>query len=85
MSTVDVIRAWKDREYRQGLSQAQQDALPSHPAGFIELPESELSHVAGGATQQLATIGCCHGFTTDWAACAASLAAGTTCVFIRLP
>jgi mersacidin/lichenicidin family type 2 lantibiotic len=47
MLSEDVIRAWKDREYRQDLSQAQQDALPVHPAGVIELTGDDL-HAVGG-------------------------------------
>jgi mersacidin/lichenicidin family type 2 lantibiotic len=41
----DVIRAWKDETYRQGLSQAQLDMLPAHPAG--ELSETDLELVSG--------------------------------------
>jgi mersacidin/lichenicidin family type 2 lantibiotic len=85
MSTLDVIRAWKDREYRQGLSQAQQDALPPHPAGLIELAESELGTVAGAATEMLMTIGCCNGLTTDWGACTATIIHGSLCLLIRAP
>ena len=37
MSHADIIRAWKDPEYRSTLS-----ATPTHPAGLIELPDPEL-------------------------------------------
>jgi mersacidin/lichenicidin family type 2 lantibiotic len=49
MSNVDVIRAWKDEEYRNSLSDAERAALPANPAGLIELTAAELQDVAGGA------------------------------------
>lgn len=33
MSKLDVIRAWKDEEYRAGLSKEQLALLPENPAG----------------------------------------------------
>ncbi len=48
MSKIDVIRAWKDEEYRSGLSKADLEKLPEHPAGWIELGDKELKMVAGG-------------------------------------
>jgi mersacidin/lichenicidin family type 2 lantibiotic len=44
-----VIRAWKDPEFRDGLSEEEQEALPENPAGAIELTDDELSMVAGGS------------------------------------
>jgi mersacidin/lichenicidin family type 2 lantibiotic len=49
MSRADVIRAWTDPEYREGLSEAQRAKLPAHPAGWIELGDDELDAVAGGS------------------------------------
>lgn len=49
MSHLDVIRAWKDPEYRLSLSEAQRAALPAHPAGLIELTEEDLANVGGGS------------------------------------
>jgi mersacidin/lichenicidin family type 2 lantibiotic len=49
MSTVDIVRAWKDAEYRQSLSEAERAQLPDHPAGLIELTDAELDGVAAGA------------------------------------
>jgi len=59
MSNLDVIRAWKDPEYRDSLTAAEQAALPEHPAGLIELVDEELSSVNGAASYELATYGCC--------------------------
>ena len=48
MNTVDLIRAWKDAEYRNSLTDAERAALPAHPAGLVEVPEEEMATVAGG-------------------------------------
>jgi mersacidin/lichenicidin family type 2 lantibiotic len=48
MSHVNVIRAWKDEEYRLGLPEADRARLPENPAGLIEVPEHDLGAVAGG-------------------------------------
>lgn len=47
----DIVRAWKDEGYRQGLNDEQLSALPANPAG--ELTGAELAFVNGG--------GCCGG------------------------
>lgn len=44
----DVVRAWKDDTYRQGLSDEQLCTLPANPAGELELSETDLSSVSGG-------------------------------------
>ncbi|HEX6292732.1 MAG TPA: mersacidin/lichenicidin family type 2 lantibiotic [Herpetosiphonaceae bacterium] len=49
MSNVDIIRAWKDEEYRASLSETERAALPEHPAGLVELTDEELDLAAGGA------------------------------------
>jgi mersacidin/lichenicidin family type 2 lantibiotic len=48
MSFFDIVRAWRDVEYRQSLSAQEQALLPAHPAGAIELADEELTQVAGG-------------------------------------
>lgn len=45
---VDVIRAWKDAEYRESLSDEELAAVPQHPVGTVELNEEDLSGVMGG-------------------------------------
>jgi mersacidin/lichenicidin family type 2 lantibiotic len=47
MSTKKTIRAWKDPEYRASLSAEELAAMPSNPAGAIELTDAELGEVAG--------------------------------------
>lgn len=48
MDSMNIIRAWKDNEYRASLSEAEKALLPAHPAGLVELTDSELATVAGG-------------------------------------
>jgi mersacidin/lichenicidin family type 2 lantibiotic len=47
MNAIDIIRAWKDKEYRDSLTAEQRAALPENPAGLEELSEAELGEVAG--------------------------------------
>ncbi len=35
MPTLEVIKAWKDEEYRDSLPQEQRAQLPEHPAGAV--------------------------------------------------
>jgi mersacidin/lichenicidin family type 2 lantibiotic len=48
MSKQNIIRAWKDRAYRRGLSQAERALLPENPAGLIELTDAQLGAIDGG-------------------------------------
>jgi mersacidin/lichenicidin family type 2 lantibiotic len=50
MSKVDVVRAWKDEEYRASLTEAERAQLPAHPAGLIELDDEEMKAVLGAGT-----------------------------------
>ena len=51
MSQEDIIRAWKNPEYRDSLTEEQRSQLPENPAGLIELTETELENVHGGSRQ----------------------------------
>jgi mersacidin/lichenicidin family type 2 lantibiotic len=66
MSNLDIIRAWKDRAYRQSLSSEQQALLPEHPAGEIELSEGDLDQVQGANTlpEPPTLVFICHSVTT---------------------
>ena len=63
MSREDTIRAWKDEDFRAGLSDAQRSQLLEHPAGPLELSNDDLDLVAGGKTIggscEIWTFGCC--------------------------
>jgi mersacidin/lichenicidin family type 2 lantibiotic len=48
MSYKNIIRAWKDEDYRLSLSEAERALLPEHPAGLIELSGAEMAGVGGG-------------------------------------
>ncbi|MBD2299599.1 mersacidin/lichenicidin family type 2 lantibiotic [Nostoc sp. LEGE 06077] len=48
MSNFDIIRAWKDEDYRNSLSDEQRSQLPENPAGLIELPDAESNALSGG-------------------------------------
>jgi mersacidin/lichenicidin family type 2 lantibiotic len=68
MSKSNVIRAWKDPNYRKSLTAAEQAALPANPAGVSELTDGDLEGVSGGAPQ-LATIVCSRVLCTVGAGC----------------
>jgi mersacidin/lichenicidin family type 2 lantibiotic len=50
MAKIDIIRAWKDEEYRSGLSDDQLAALPANPAGPMEIRDEDLELAGGGST-----------------------------------
>ena len=52
MSIQEIIRAWKDAEYRRSLSDEKRAQLPAHPAGLIELDEAEMTAVVGGTVRK---------------------------------
>jgi mersacidin/lichenicidin family type 2 lantibiotic len=47
-SKVDIVRAWKDEEYREGLSEEEKALVPANPAGLVEITDEDLSLVLGG-------------------------------------
>jgi mersacidin/lichenicidin family type 2 lantibiotic len=57
MSKLDIIRAWKDEEYFNKLSESERSLLPQNPAGIVELTEQDLLQAEGGTTFSL-TLGC---------------------------
>lgn len=46
----DIVRAWKDEDYRQSLSEEQRSLLPANPAGEIELTDAELQDAFGAGS-----------------------------------
>src|SRR5205809_1106476 len=48
MNRLDIVRAWKDEEYRSSLSDAERAALPENPAGMVEMHDAQLEGAAGG-------------------------------------
>ena len=52
MSSADVVRAWRDPQYRRSLSQDQLARLPQNPAGHVQISDQVLRD-ASGAGQEL--------------------------------
>ena len=48
MCNPEIIRAWKDEDYRMSLSEAERKSVPANPAGLIEISDRDLGAVAGG-------------------------------------
>lgn len=44
---LDLIRAWKDEDFRESLDAEQLALLSENPAGVIELTDEELGKVEG--------------------------------------
>lgn len=45
---IDVVRAWRDEEYRDSLTAEEQASLPENPAGIAVVDETALRSVTGG-------------------------------------
>jgi len=61
----DIIRAWKDEEFRSQLSDSEKDLIPANPAGLLELTDEAL---ASGALASDAVI-VAPGGSCDWCSC----------------
>ncbi len=48
MSNENIIRAWKDENFRNSLSEQERALLPENPAGMSELSDEALKTIAGG-------------------------------------
>jgi mersacidin/lichenicidin family type 2 lantibiotic len=46
----EIIRYWKDEDFRQELSPERLAELPTNPAGLIELTDDDLGNADGGTT-----------------------------------
>ena len=46
---VDVVRAWRDEEYRNSLTEEERASLPENPAGTAVVEDSVLHTLAGGS------------------------------------
>ncbi len=58
MSENDIIRAWKDEDYRNSLTEEQKERLPENPAGLIELTDDDMSSMSGGAMHTSCPVHC---------------------------
>jgi mersacidin/lichenicidin family type 2 lantibiotic len=62
MTNENIVRAWRDPQYRNSLSETERATLPAHPAGSIELEDAELNSVAGGRPELTRIIVLCTPF-----------------------
>jgi mersacidin/lichenicidin family type 2 lantibiotic len=49
MTSDEIVRSWKNDEYRLSLSLDDQAVLPENPAGLGELTDAELLGIDGGS------------------------------------
>jgi mersacidin/lichenicidin family type 2 lantibiotic len=80
---IDIIRAWKDEEYRNSLSEEQRSQLPENPAGMVELPDADMERIAGGVeikNTENPVFGVC--IRTVTAGCACIVGGGKTTIRI---
>lgn len=69
MSNVNVIRAWKDPEYRNSLSPSALARIPNHPSGVVELSERQLKDAAFAGPVLTTAITCTEFTFLGWRAC----------------
>jgi len=62
MTKEKIVRAWRDPQYRDSLSETERAALPDHPAGWIELGDADLKDVSGGRPDPTRLIVMCTPF-----------------------
>jgi mersacidin/lichenicidin family type 2 lantibiotic len=55
MRKLDIVRAWKDEEYFNSLTEAERRLLPQNPAGLVELSDDDLGVAAGGQAPAITT------------------------------
>lgn len=48
MKKIDVVRAWRDEEYRNSLTEEERACLPENPAGMAVVEDSVLKTISGG-------------------------------------
>jgi mersacidin/lichenicidin family type 2 lantibiotic len=57
MTHLNIIRAWKDEEYRLSLSEAERALLPAHPVGLIALLDDSIATIEGGECLYFPEVG----------------------------
>ncbi len=66
MSDLDVIRAWKDPAFRATLPPT---LVPSHPAGFAEVADTDLKAASGYIPTQTTAMTCTEYTWRGWKPC----------------
>ena len=60
VAQIDVVRAWKDDEYRAGLNDAQRAVIPAAPVGIVELKDADLDEIWSGMKGTCSCQCSCH-------------------------
>jgi mersacidin/lichenicidin family type 2 lantibiotic len=79
MTTDQIVRSWKNEDYRLSLSLDEQALLPEDPAGMIELADEELLGIAGGSNSLLWCTDEPSIFTCTWCTNPISVLSLVTC------
>lgn len=78
MNIQHIARAWRDDEFRAGLSAEALASLPDSPIGEIELNDDDLNEVLGGTSLSEVTIAVSVAVTVEW--CISEVSGGTCAV-----
>jgi mersacidin/lichenicidin family type 2 lantibiotic len=57
---IDLVRAWRDEEYRNSLTPEERASLPESPAGVATVDDSALRSVAGAGGPTTFVESCVH-------------------------
>ena len=57
--SIDVVRAWRDEEYRNSLTEDQRASLPENPAGFSTVDDAALRSLTGGCGRMTTFVSSC--------------------------
>jgi mersacidin/lichenicidin family type 2 lantibiotic len=56
---IDVVRAWRDEEYRNSLTDEERASLPESPAGFATVDDSVLKGITGASGHPTTFVDSC--------------------------
>lgn len=56
---IDVVRAWRDEEYRNSLTQEERASLPENPAGISAVNDESLRSLTGGCGRVTTFVSSC--------------------------
>lgn len=56
---IDVVRAWRDEEYRNSLTEQERAGLPENPAGFATVDDSVLQGIIGASAHATTFVDSC--------------------------
>ncbi|HYX24982.1 MAG TPA: mersacidin/lichenicidin family type 2 lantibiotic [Thermoanaerobaculia bacterium] len=59
MKKIDVVRAWRDEEYRNSLTEQERASLPQNPAGLARVEDSVLASITGGCGTPTTFVSSC--------------------------